>query len=214
MDVCGWKPDWNWDWGTVPDWVAGVGTVGALLWAVKVYRSSVRQQRFLQSRLVHAYFEEFDLWEYAGLHNGRSESIDRDRMQTGLLKPPNLQFPGDWEPTEDVHVALMYVQNNSDEIITSVDGGAVSTRPGVPNLYFLPIHAIAPGEKAERVVLVPYPGVSASVVPYEPFVSFRDSGGVWWFRRSTEPVKGPYYKPRRRRDFYRSVFGLGKVPTP
>lgn len=105
----------NWDainWGTVPDWIAGVGTAGALWFAFAGWRIAVREQheaavekREQAARERRAHAQQFTC--YAG--GTSTTTADDGRIRYGVT---------------------VYVLNNSQHTFTNIEVRATAHGPG------------------------------------------------------------------------------------
>jgi len=182
VDLGHWWQAFNW--GSVPDWVAAIGTVGALGLAAFGYVWSVMDGRKAQARKVVIGEADIALYE-AGqpffLHQGASIvgiEVNEDEKTGGWGKSPRPAI-----------IATMTIANNSDEAVGPMVFEVVS---GLDQ-------ALIDGA-AERIVRIP-PG-SAHTVKFmlehrwgptaahiQGRIVFRDAAGRWWQRFENEPVR-------------------------
>lgn len=156
-------------WGSVADWVSGVGTAGALLFAFAGWRIAKQEQhaagvekREQDARDRAAHARQFTCW--AG--GGSSTTADDGRMRYGVS---------------------VYVLNNSDHTFLNVDVTATATGPTgwqevgsthwarvLPNPNAVEVHQ-------EAAVLHPDTGERPLVLPrWSVEASFTDVNGVRW----------------------------------
>ena len=158
-------------WGTVPEWVTGVGTVGAFAFAAIVYyrdrRATHRERRMAQARQV-------DCW----LH----------RAQWALTSDED-EEPPDW--SIELTIAL---SNGSDQ---SVKAGTVGVQRGsTAERILISVGTIPPTAKGSPALrttfLTPNDGEDVERLPshllqgmFRLHLSFIDTAGIWWDRDSS-----------------------------
>ncbi|WP_172171319.1 hypothetical protein [Brevibacterium sp. CT2-23B] len=175
-------------WGTVPDWIAAVGTAAAFLWAVFLYSQNLRDREIAQARLLSIVSPPAPL-----------------QMIAGTILPSELKIialAGDLQTSthrgtgrvslvlKEAAVAVdFHLTSTSDEsfFIESIDivrkDGSVLS---VPNYWpDLP-------PRTDYKVTVLFPEDETAAGKYR--IRFRDASGRRWERYNSRPV---YKLPRR-----------------
>jgi hypothetical protein len=208
------------DAGSLADWVAAVGTMLALVWALFLYRRNIREREERAARQVYpldhgsgnvqpdepAEFapEVFDIFVHDDVEHGgyliRSAAHGNPMRSTIVPKQVTL-----------VYTAA--IVNGSDEPITTVNfeiatlGGAT-----VKSFTYDRVQIVLPGETKAVVLLLPHfkdrAGSSVLMLGLTVAVRFTDSSGRRWRRVvgwPTESVENEWYNGRRPRTFRRDV---------
>jgi hypothetical protein len=196
-----WLDVWNgfvswertWGWGTVPDWVGGVGTAAAFLIAALGYVRSVNTRKVEQARLVYAKLTAGDVClegkpisgKYlTDLMNSRRELVRWDEEAASYLA------------TRDFGSALVVVVNRSDQMLASLDRVGIVGWPGAePWSVETALRPLEPGEEREMQLLrFGRDGTAQSSVP---FIEFMDASGVRWRRDGGHPIRQLHWWNRR-----------------
>lgn len=186
------------DWGTVPDWIAAIGTVAAFLVAAVAYAGSVWLSREAQARQVSMSQIHVSVIE-AGTPLGKQEMAVlgvpvtiAQYQSTGLI------------PQIRVAKIELTVVNNSDEVMgpISIEFAETGSRSFLKNAEG-EIDRIQPHQESPVTVVIPdswhpmYPPLHVRMV-------FRDSAGRWWqrfenerVRRAPKAIRPPEYARRQ-----------------
>lgn len=170
-------------WGTVPDWIAAVGTAAAFLWAVFLYRQNLRDREIAQARLLSIVSPPVPLEMTAGTFlpaEGKSIALAGD--------PQRSTHRGTGKTSLVLKEAAMAVDfhltSTSDEsfFIESIDivreDGSVLS---VPNYWpDLP-------PRTDYKVTVLFPEDETAAGKYR--IRFRDASGRRWERFNSLPVQ-------------------------
>ena len=175
------------DWGSIPDWISGVGTVAAFFVAVAVYIGSLRTRKAEQARLVYARIENG-----SGSYAGGSLGGGGDYLTELLNEQPDVvrwdEETASHVATQDFTTATVFVVNRSDEMLASLDHVAVVGWPeGKPWSAENSLRPLEPGD-TRRVKLFSY-GVHRTRLTSPVLVEFTDASGVRWSRRGGQPVR-------------------------
>ncbi|OIU88668.1 hypothetical protein [Microbacterium sp. AR7-10] len=179
------------EWGTVPDWVAAIGTVLAFVVAAVAYAGSVWLSREAQARQVSMSQLQIDVVE-AGTSLGLAQPMVLIGVPVDLSQP----MPEGLVPGVRVARLKLTVVNNSDEVMgpVSLEFAALGARSFLRDAHG-EIDRIQPHETATIRVVIPdhwYP----MHPPLQVRMVFRDSAGRWWQRFENERVRSA---PRRIR---------------
>lgn len=172
------------DWGTVPDWIAAIGTVAAFLVAAAAYAGSVWLSREAQARQVSMSQLQVSVLE-AGTPLG-------PEMPMAILGVPvTIARHQPTGPIPHIRVAKieLTVVNNSDEVMgpVSIEFAETGARSFLKNVEG-DIDRIQPHQESSVTVVIPdswhpmHPPLHVRMV-------FRDSAGRWWQRFENERVR-------------------------
>lgn len=195
------------DWGSVPDWIAAIGTVAAFLVAAAAYAGSVWLSREAQARQVSMSELQISVIE-AGTPLGS------EMPMTILGVPVTVPRHQPEGPIPHMRVAKMKlsVVNNSDEVMgpVSIEFAQTAARSFLKNAEG-DIDRIQPHQKSSITVVIPdswhpiHPPLRVRMV-------FRDSAGRWWqrfenegVRRAPRAIRPPEYARRQANVLYRST---------
>jgi len=181
------------DFGTLPEWIAAVGTVLAFGLALRIYKRDSEYRRSAQPRLVHAQLDRSIRWEQAGTTFIELDpdgffwdcvSHTVDRTATTMNEPFGM--------------ATISVHNNSDEAIFDVS--ALVSYQG----YF-PIKddrdhtkVMSPKTSATVTILFEQGRLEQNDIDFAAGVVFTDAVGTRWKRMQGESVQlaqGPVLLP-------------------
>ncbi len=168
------------DWGSVPDWLAGIGTVGTLAFFGMQLRNDKRRHRTEEQRRV-------------------DEARDREASQARLVAS---RARWDYGPSSG-YAARITVRNDSPFPITDVQAQLVSRGDQPPSVALweiaagLPQPVIDPGGLSEFRLVPPYqpsaPEDGMDAASYDapkklfvPCIAFTDSVGLRWTRTESE----------------------------
>lgn len=186
MNVCGWSVNW----GSVPDWIAAIGTVGAFGLAVWLYRKNLQDRRSDQARFVHPLMSEapalYDKGEAFYASHFDSESVGY-----GLATSLGVSANGSrWKALQDLCVVEVAVENNSQEVVTDIEARIVDLEDdplAQEAICFL--ISLGPGEKA--YVTAAFEASEAITVGADVnvLITFTDAVGIQWVRALGKPVR-------------------------
>ncbi|GIJ07286.1 hypothetical protein Van01_05000 [Micromonospora andamanensis] len=168
------------DWGSVPDWLAGIGTVGTLAFFGIQLRNEKRRHRAEEQRRV-------------------DEARDREASQARLVAA---RAAWDYGPSSG-HAARITVRNDSPSPITDVQVQLMSRRDQPPSADLwetaegLPQPVIDAGGSTEFRLVPPHqppaPRDGMDTAAYDaprklfvPCVVFTDAAGLRWARTESE----------------------------
>lgn len=190
--------------GSRADWFAAVGTVAAFFIALVVYMQSRKDAKRSQARLVHAY-----LLDHRSVVKGDEPDFPAPAavfVVGGGGEHFEHTFPDDgpkaevFRANETLHVLVVKVENNSDEIVTQL----------VPRLFLAPrdgdaeeielsdVPFLAPHSSAQR-----YATFGVGTLPigeHRAAVSFVDSSGRRWYRDQLRPLRRAWRRPKSEWD--------------
>ena len=154
-------------WGTIPEWVAGVGTAGAFISVVIIYRRDRKKERDenlrAQARLIDAWISSAT-WQRGG--------------PFGDTFLPTIVFTISFSNSSPQAVRSVEIDICRDEMSQTFRCGIVPpTGPGTPYSRRFPLSDLPgsePGSPEDRFLA----GL------YTLLVSFVDAGGNRWFRDS------------------------------
>lgn len=186
----------SWDWGSVPEWVGGLGAVAALIWAIRIYRGGKKVAKIAQPRRVTASSLTVPVskgeW-LSGLGHGVFEK--------GTLYPPPL------DPTTkkvdlstqnakvNVHRVDVKVSNHSDEPITTVHVMLLDSGDSLIPHAQMGLASIDPGKHV--LVTFVFNADAIELQNFKASIVFTDSAGFHWSRREGEPVRALKENPYR-----------------
>lgn len=177
-------------WGSVPEWVGAVGTAAAFLWAVFLYRQSIRDKEIAQARLLSIVKPPVPIQILPDRVTGEAPKIF-------LAGNPQLRAKSggtgvELVTTEESVLVDLHLVSTSDEtfFIESVD---ILRRDGtvvpVPNSW----PDIAPHAEFKVGVHFPTDYLGAT----ESFrIRFQDASGRTWERINRQPVRK--FRPKGR----------------
>ena len=209
-----WMPFGEWwsnaDFGSVPEWVAALGTSAAFLVAAWAYLMDARRRREAQARLVYA---EVRHVSYVGRGEEFPVLAHGERMGLPGVGAEGLPTGRKDEDGHSLFVALapqcihgVAIVNASDEIVDQV----TVRHYFINEKDMLPVDGIAGTAKprSDRLVeyYLPNPPHPAQRV-YRMDLLFRDSRGHWWLRDHENRLErihedpesmppGPHARPR------------------
>ena len=179
--------DWNLNWGTVPDWVAGLGTVLTLLFGVLVYQRDAENRRRAQPRLV-----------YAVAGNGHQIGPDRlgpthtfqitDGYRMALVNPGIAErLPRNFASANQVcNFVPVRVANNSEEVVIDVRLRLLDFRGDQVGNEIVAEDYIQP--TAEVLLQIGYVD-DRGPNGVTPQIDFTDAVGQRWRAHIGEPLK-------------------------
>jgi hypothetical protein len=174
------------DWGSVPDWIGGVGTAAAFLLAAIGYIASLGTRKAEQARLVYAKLE-------SGSGSAAGGEVGSGTYVTTLLnEQPGLieldEKTASYVATRDFTTATVTVVNRSDEMLASLDRVAVvGWDEGKPWSAENALRPLEPGDRRE-IKLFSY-GLHRTSQTSAALIEFTDASGVRWSRRGGQPVR-------------------------
>jgi hypothetical protein len=154
-------------WGTIPEWVAGVGTAGAFVSVVIIYQRDRKMGRYenlrAQARLIDAWISSAK-WQRGGTH--------------GDTILPTIDLTISFSNSSPHAVRSVEIEICRDETSEIFQCGVVPpTGPGNPESRTCPVPA-PPGSEPGT------PGSEFLAGLYTLLVSFVDAGGNRWSRDS------------------------------
>lgn len=185
-------------WDAIRGWLTTLGGLVAVILALFTYMRNVRIKNEEQARKVYA--ESRDAF-------GSTKGASYQASRPIFLAHPEV---GKWKwRGGEFHITTLVdhrefvitVKNMSDEIIGPGGIRSVHPYPGEPDkIMTATFEVIKPNGDETWVMAVP---AQASKVSFSPSVTviFRDSGGRWWSRTETDPIKhsqDPRKKSRRK----------------
>lgn len=175
-------------WGTVPQWVSGVGTLVAFAWAVFLYRRSVADKRLEVPRLVVGRIEARRLYEAGRLFStSQIFEVDGEQRPFEAAKPGALathRQGDDYIAKVGVRFLLVRVANHSTESVSQVHVYSYTARTGARGQM---IDVLDPGES--RLVVLTTVHRHPDYDKFEPALRFVDAAGRRWSRRGQGPVR-------------------------
>jgi hypothetical protein len=176
-------------WGTVPDWVAAIGSSVAFVIAAIALLIEVTTRRQSQARRVYCVRVAAGKYE-AGAHiygiGAERGVITKQHLpeMVTVNDPYGLPYEANGPAALMFHLRIV---NESGEIIGPALVKAIG--PGVS----LPIHALAAYIVRPSESVATYPLCPWTLAPEPPLVdieiSFRDSSGRWWTRKENLPIR-------------------------
>jgi hypothetical protein len=188
-----WLDAWNgfvnwertWDWGSVPDWVGGVGTAAAFIIAALGYFGSVRTRKSSQAKLVYARLVKAG-FAAAGAQlddpniGSRAAAVRSDLVQGGAT-PTGPRF----HAVKAFGYAKIEVLNNSKEMLSSIDRVEI-----VENSWSAAddnLGSLEPGKTLETLLFAP--ALTSLLPTAEAKVTFTDAQGTRWARTGGRPIQ-------------------------
>lgn len=172
------------DWGTVPDWVAAVGTVLAFVVAAAAYAGSIWLSRKAQARQVSMSQLQVEV-----VNAGEPLGNEMPMAILGVpIKFDRFQAHGPITQLRAAKLSLTVV-NNSNEVMgpVSIEFARTGERAFLADAHTV-IERIQPHQESSTIVVIPdrwhpiHPPLHARMV-------FRDSAGRWWQRFENERVR-------------------------
>lgn len=186
--------------GSRADWFAAVGTVAAFFIALVVFLQSRKDAKKAQARLVHAYVLKH--------HSvARGAEPDFPISETVFVEGEGGEhfehtFPDDgskvemFRANETLHVLVVKIENNSDEIVTrlvphlflKLKGG------GVDEIELNDVSFLAPHSSEMRFATFGMGSLPSGA--HWASVTFVDSSGRRWHRDQLRPLRRRWRRPR------------------
>jgi hypothetical protein len=169
------------DWGTVPDWLAAVGTLAAFAVALRLLAKELAARREQEE-------------------DRRREQASRVACWLEIVEDPDWP-PRHWAPDKPVRAVAAVLQNGSEEPVydcrvhIELDPGASGKLVSGDRQYSLEERTLPPG-RTQRSVSFP----REDLPPASTRMSFRDAAGRRWTRypdgRLVEPDR-PRHRSRK-----------------
>lgn len=172
------------DWGTVPDWIAAIGTVLAFVVAAVAYAGSVWISREAQARQVSMTQLQVEVVEA-----GSPLGAEMPMVSIGVPTDFAIHQPkGPVTQVRAVRIKITVV-NNSDEVMgpVSIEFAETAARSFLQNADGA-IDRIQPHQESSIIVVIPDKWHPIHPPLYVRMV-FRDSAGRWWQRFENERVR-------------------------
>lgn len=199
------------DIGTLPQWLSGVGTVGAFSFAAWTYRRGENEKRKAQARLVHA----LPVGDAVHILKGRLFKVPLetdvfDDEYAKIVSPAENKF----EALVDLWISEIEIHNGSDEVISEMWGFMLNLDEDQPSPSLNGPQTMRPHETISRFVIYAYPPTPGpgEIPDRSPIIYFRDSAGLTWKRVMGTPVEEePFYADGRLRDRWAYRLSLGRL---
>lgn len=196
------------NWGTVPDWIAAIGSVLAFGIAAAGYVWSVALSRNAQARKVSTATTLIDTYDRGDEIKDFSPGV----YHVGTWHPPGQKALIALDKTAVVRFKIV---NNSDEVMGPVtievaEAGATEFLPGVSYEF----SRVQPGDSESGLIALQdrwhpaHPDLRVRIV-------FRDSSGRWWQRLENEAVRrAPRHRNLRMHEADQAKLLAQKSATP
>lgn len=160
----------NIDWGSAPDWIAGIGATSALVFAALAVRAANQQNRHQADQLAR--LEEDQRERDRDRHRAQAEKVAAWHERISEMGGPS--------PFPTVYDAFI-VRNASDVPVYSVWVAASGPRRDHENFAVGNLDVVPPGSHSIEMRHVS--DLKVSEFTPRVLVMFRDSGGRCWRRR-------------------------------
>jgi hypothetical protein len=198
-------------WEAWRGWATTLGGLVALGIAVSTYRLNVRLKNEEQARQVYS--------EMSRVRTGRTNrSFDQSRYGASIHKDV-----GVWQRDNSTRLFLipladwvsyrLEVNNTSSELIGPAYITSIYEYASEPSRVVIAFtDALKPESSFGRTAYVPL-GDDGSLPTPQISIAFRDSGGRWWSRTGTEPIR-PSKDPRKSKEWRSHVKNQERAAEP
>lgn len=175
-------------WSSIIGLMASLATVLAFIIAAASFAVAARARREQQPRLVYARLADIQYLPQGAPLQVEGPELDTVTLIKASMKPDTIS-PLGYIAQEDLAQVTIEVCNGSDELISPARLHLVNIGRRVAYSDFsMPIPFVEPGTRKRLCFIVPVP--SAFVQSgFGPLITFRDSGGRWWRRYWSEPIR-------------------------
>lgn len=167
----------------IRNWIATVVALAALLVATRTFFLNTKVKRELQPRLVYAVMSRVE-------HLPAGESIAafaEDHKHNAINR---IEFDDSQYLIKPAIRSVIKINNQGSEVIGPVHVIQEFSRDEAwPDSPGLAVSAVPPKSAVEVQLFGPtLPGIPATPT-LTPVITFRDSGGNWWKRKGSAPIK-------------------------